>query len=264
LLNEFFEGKVKIAQIGHGSHIHPRLDGVLNLVGKTDLRQLIRLAYHAEGSIGPISFQFVLSAALEQPAVVVAGGKEGIRWHIYNHIQYLYMNGTMACCRSDGCWKGGKRGDCIDLVNEIPKCFHLTEPYMIADAVKRYYLGGRLEMPDDDQLAQWKKRFLILEPRENRQKAFNIKLASHKLDIIDRSSLAEKFLRENHYDVISLSLDPRVEQGEIVNKDSIEFLKYLSTNNVDCHTMTHGIDDRAYGEVLKMSPGIEWRRAYWV
>lgn len=144
LFNKTFQDKVKIVQIGHDSHVHPELKGVLSLVGKTDLRQLIRLGYHAEGSIGPLSFQFVMSAAYQQPAVVIAGGKEDVRWHLYPHIKHLYSNGSLKCCEWGGCWKGGEIGGCTDLINGVPRCFHMIEPYMIVDAIKSYYLGGRL------------------------------------------------------------------------------------------------------------------------
>jgi hypothetical protein len=91
-----------------------------------------------------LSFQFVLSAALEQPHVVVAAGKEGVRWHLYPHGRYIYTNGALACCKWDGCWKGGKNGECVDLVYGVPHCFRLVKPHMIADAVKMYYEGGIL------------------------------------------------------------------------------------------------------------------------
>lgn len=144
LLNEFFQGRIKIVQIGHKDHIHPELNGVLSLVGKTDLRQLIRLAWWAHGTIGPLSLQFVISAALGQSHVVVAAGKEGVPWHLYPHGRYIYTNGALNCCAWDGCWLGGKKGRCVDLIDEVPHCMRLIEPYMIADAVKMYYRGGRL------------------------------------------------------------------------------------------------------------------------
>ena len=145
LLNNYFEDKVKIVQIGHQNHIHSELDGVLNLVGKTDLRQLIRLTYWSEGTLGPLSFQFVMAAAFKKPGVVVAGGKEGVRWHIYPHIRHLCVNGAIDCCKWDGCWLGGEKGKCKHLINDIPLCFSMIKPYMIFDAVKMYYKGGVLE-----------------------------------------------------------------------------------------------------------------------
>jgi ADP-heptose:LPS heptosyltransferase len=144
LFNDHFKGAVRICQIGNAAHIHPPLKGVYNLIGKTDLRQLIRLAWWAHGSIGPLSFQFVMSAALRQPHVVIAAGKEGVRWHIYPHGRYLYANGALRCCEWDGCWRGGKLTDCVDLFDGAPRCFRLIEPYMVMDAVKMYYTGGLL------------------------------------------------------------------------------------------------------------------------
>lgn len=144
LFNDDFKGNVRIAQVGHNNHNHPILNGVYNLVGKTDLRQLIRLGWWAHGTIGPLSFQFVMSAAFKQPHVVVAGGKEGVRWHIYPHGRYIYTNGALRCCEWDGCWTGGKKDRCMDLFNNVPRCFVLIEPHTIMDAVKWYYQGGVL------------------------------------------------------------------------------------------------------------------------
>ncbi len=87
-----------------------------------------------------------MSAAFEQPHVVVAAGKEGVRWHIYPHGRYIYTNGALKCCQWDGCWKGGASSGCVDLVYGVPRCFTLIEPYMIADAVKWYYQGGMLNL----------------------------------------------------------------------------------------------------------------------
>jgi len=147
LFNEHFGGAVRLVQIGHKSHKHAALKGVYNLVGKTDLRQLIRLCYWSHGTIGPISLQFVLAAAFEKPHVVVAGGKEGVRWHQYNNGRYLATNGALKCCSWDGCWKGGKLGKCVDqLPDGTPRCFDLITPQMILDAVTMYYKGGILNL----------------------------------------------------------------------------------------------------------------------
>lgn len=147
--NEHFGGSVRLVQIGHKSHKHYILDGVYNLVGKTDLRQLIRLCWWSCGTIGPLSFQFVMAAAFEKPHVVVAGGKEGVRWHVFPHGRYLATNGALSCCKFDGCWKGGEKGKCIDqLPGGTPRCFDLITPRMILDAVAMYYRGGVLKTSD--------------------------------------------------------------------------------------------------------------------
>lgn len=146
LFNRRFAGSVRLVQIGHKDHRHPELKGVYNLVGRTDLRQLIRLGWWAHGTMGPLSFQFVMSAAFEQPHVVVAGGKEGVRWHVYPHGRYIHTNGALKCCQWDGCWKGGKKTNCVDLFCGVPRCFALIEPEWIVDAAELYYRGGMLEL----------------------------------------------------------------------------------------------------------------------
>ena len=145
LFNEHFRGSVRLVQIGHGRATHPKLEGIYDLVGKTDLRQLIRLGYWAHGTIGPLSFQFVMSAAFEQPHVVVAAGKEDVRWHLYPHGRYMYTNGALECCKWGGCWKGGKKENCADLMpGGFPRCFDMIKPYQIVDNVIMYYEGGVL------------------------------------------------------------------------------------------------------------------------
>jgi len=145
LFNDMFKGSVRLVQIGHKGHNHPELQDVYNLVGKTDLRQLIRLAWWAHGSVGPLSLQFVISAAFQQPHVVVAGGKESVRWHLYPNGRYLHTNGALECCKWEGCWLGGSQGKCLDLLHGVPRCFTVITPRMIVDAIKMYYDGGVLQ-----------------------------------------------------------------------------------------------------------------------
>lgn len=137
--------KIQLIQIGliHEDHVHPELDGIWSLVGKTDLRQLIRLHYWCEGVISCVSLPMVLAAAFQKPCVVLAGGREGPRWQYYPNHRFLNMHGTMKCCGWDGCWKS-KFKDCVDKAGGVPRCFQLITPKMIADAVLMYYNGGLL------------------------------------------------------------------------------------------------------------------------
>src|SRR5262245_50927316 len=57
-------GKVLFVQVGSTEHYHPPLKNVLNLVGKTDLRQLMRLCYHADGGLGGTTLLMHLMAAM--------------------------------------------------------------------------------------------------------------------------------------------------------------------------------------------------------
>lgn len=164
LFNEKFKGRVKLVQMGHSTHIHPKLNGVLDLVGMVDNpRQLIRLCYWADGTVGPISFQFTLSQAFEQPAVVVAGGKEGPRWQRNNTIRFITNVGALPCAKFDGCWKGGQMGDCKNIiktdVGDVPKCFEMIKPYQIVDAIYSYYEGGIKKLPTDEENQKFQANF---------------------------------------------------------------------------------------------------------
>ena len=53
------KGKIHFVQCGqdNSSHWHPPLENVTNLVGKTSLRDIIKLMYHAEGVLCPVTFE---------------------------------------------------------------------------------------------------------------------------------------------------------------------------------------------------------------
>ena len=106
---------ITFVQIGHAKDLHTPLkgDNVVDLLGKTTLRQLIVLTYHAAGVITPISLPMHLAAAVEihpkykrlkRPCVVVAGGREPAVWEAYTAHQYLHTCGMLPCCKKGGCW----------------------------------------------------------------------------------------------------------------------------------------------------------------
>lgn len=102
---------VQVGASGPG-HVHPPLEGVIDLVGKTDLRQMVRLMHHADGVVCPVTMLMHLAAAVEtrpgrpinRPCVVLAGGREPAQWEAYPHHQYLHVNGCLPCCDNGGCW----------------------------------------------------------------------------------------------------------------------------------------------------------------
>lgn len=108
-----FRGRILFVQIGDEKHYQPTLSGVLNLIGRTNLRQLIRLVYHSEGVICPVNLPMHLAATVEtrtnrsprRPCVVLAGGREPSQWEAYPHHQFLHTVGALRCCDNGGCWK---------------------------------------------------------------------------------------------------------------------------------------------------------------
>jgi hypothetical protein len=110
---DHFRGRIRFVQCGEGGHHHPKLKNVIDLVGKTDLRQLVRLVWHSDGVVCPVTLLMHLAAAIEtkpdrpknRPCVVVAGGREPSHWEAYPHHQYLHTCGMLPCCDNGGCWK---------------------------------------------------------------------------------------------------------------------------------------------------------------
>ena len=159
---EHFKDRLLFVQIGESGHNHPPLQGVLDLRGKTNIRELVRLMYHAQGVISPVSFAMHLAAAVEsgpgtpasRPCVVVAGGREPVQWEAYPHHRFLHTQGALSCCQTGGCWKArtlplgdgdekDKPGNlCVDVVGDLPRCMDMITPEKVIEAVESYFEGG--------------------------------------------------------------------------------------------------------------------------
>lgn len=100
-------GKITFLQIGEKSHNHKPLRGVIDLIGKTSVRELIRLGYHASGALTPESFLHHLMAAFNKPCVTLLSGFLPRSWIHYHTGTILTHQEAMPCCaEGKGCWKG--------------------------------------------------------------------------------------------------------------------------------------------------------------
>jgi ADP-heptose:LPS heptosyltransferase len=103
-------GDITFVQVGDKAHYHPKLDNVVNLIGKTTIRDLFLLIYHSSGVVCPITSHMHIAAALPKvdrikPVVVIAGGIEAIHWSTYSYHTILHTIGAMDCCAFGGCWR---------------------------------------------------------------------------------------------------------------------------------------------------------------
>jgi ADP-heptose:LPS heptosyltransferase len=149
-LVDLLRGRVLFVQVGAAEHHHPPLRGVLNLVGRTDLRQLVRLVWHADGAVGGTTLLMHLAAALEKPYVCVQGGREPVSWNAYPRSHQLHTVGSLPCCKEGGCWRSrtvalgdGSEQDkslCDHPVpgpEPVPRCLELIRPEYVAETVLR-------------------------------------------------------------------------------------------------------------------------------
>jgi ADP-heptose:LPS heptosyltransferase len=145
------QDEIQFVQVGQLEHNHPALLGVIDMRGKTNLRELFRLSHHAEGSVNAVSLQMVVMAALSKPCVVVSGGREPIRWQFTPDHRFLAVNGAIECAMYDGCWKSkkkntGKDDHCLNLTkDQNPLCMEMIRPEDIVRAIRLYYIGGVLK-----------------------------------------------------------------------------------------------------------------------
>jgi ADP-heptose:LPS heptosyltransferase len=183
-----FKGRILFVQVGEKGHHHPALADVIDLRGRTDLRQLVRLMYHAQGVLCPVTSLMHLAAAVEvkpgmpknRPCVVVAGGREPSQWEAYPHHQYIHTNGALRCCDNGGCWKArtvplGDGDDkdlpknlCVDVVHKelrpagkaggrkaetypLPRCMDMITAEEVIRRIELYFTGGAIRYLDPTQ-----------------------------------------------------------------------------------------------------------------
>jgi ADP-heptose:LPS heptosyltransferase len=171
---DHFRGRIQFVQVGEAGHHHPPLRGVVDLRGQTTLRQLVRLVYHAQGAISPISLLMHLAAAVEtppgaprhRPCVVIAGGREPPHFTAYPHHQFMHTVGALRCCDNGGCWKSravplgdGDQKDatdqlCVDVVGTLPRCMHMITAADVIRRIEWYFEGGALASPATRRLAE--------------------------------------------------------------------------------------------------------------
>lgn len=175
---------VRFVQIGSADsgHWHPPLKNVLNLVGKTNLRDLFQLIYHSEGVLCGVTMAMHAAAALNRPCVVLAGGREAWWWEAYVNAntgfgpqangkvpvphRFLHTIGLLDCCKHHGCWRnkvvqmGKDKSLCKRPVfptqsQPVPECLDLITPEHVMEAIMSYTdtsyppVGKKPDAPSD-------------------------------------------------------------------------------------------------------------------
>lgn len=157
--------EIYFVQVGAKEHNHPKLQGdnLLDFVGKTDLRQLIRLIWNSYGVITPCSMAMLLSYAVpphhiyrkpSRACIAITGGREPNHWHQGPNMQYMHTCGMLDCCSFGGCWRSRVEtlDDGQDHHNEklchhpvlmpdgqkIAKCMSMITADMVGNHIRNY------------------------------------------------------------------------------------------------------------------------------
>lgn len=152
------EGKIDFVQCGSSEDWHPPLRGAVNMVGKTSIRELITLIYHAAGVLCPVTFAMHLAAAVPtsdgrpRPCVVIVGGRETPSLIQYPNHTLLHVLGQLDCCREKGCWRyvcqetdvrQNSNSKCEKPVQvnpslRLPLCMEMITPSQVTAAILGY------------------------------------------------------------------------------------------------------------------------------
>lgn len=148
------KGRVRFMQVGGVPTIlHPKLDGVLDVVGQTSLRDLFDMVRYCRGVVCGVSLLMHVAAALEKPCIVIAGGREPVQWNAYPRQHYLHTIGMTPCISPQGesgggCWRSRTvpLGDNLELdrdtcqipINGLPGCMQKISPAQVVELVMRY------------------------------------------------------------------------------------------------------------------------------
>ena len=181
---DHFRDRIQFVQVGEWGHYHPELTGVIDLRGRTTLRQLVHLVYHAQGVLCPVTLVMHLAAAVptrkdhppQRAGVIVAGGREPPQWEAYPHHQFIHTVGALRCCATGGCWrartvplgdgdeKDGKKNLCVDVVQSLPRCMDMITPPEVIRRIEWHFEHGMaryltktqaLRARPHNQLSQW-------------------------------------------------------------------------------------------------------------
>jgi hypothetical protein len=188
---DHFRGRIQFVQAGEIGHHHPKLHGAIDLRGRTTLRELIRLVYHAQGVVCGVTALMHLAAAVElppgsasRPAVIIAGGREPTHWEAYPHHQFIHTIGALPCCADGGCWRSRVRplGDgeeqdeslCADVVGALPRCMDMISAVEVIHRIERYFIGGTARFVTKAQAAAGRRAARASDAAPNFDSTLNL------------------------------------------------------------------------------------------
>ncbi len=129
---------IQVGKTDDDEHLHEEVkaDNCLNKLGKTSIRDVIRLVYQSVGTLSVVTSIMHMAAAFDRHAAVVAGGHEPWWWEKYPGHDYFHTIGALSCCKFGGCWEGKCKNKNN---NNRQRCLEMIDPNNIANAIKTWF-----------------------------------------------------------------------------------------------------------------------------
>jgi FkbM family methyltransferase len=148
---DHFRGQIQFVQVGNWGSYHPKLEGAIDLRGRTSIRDLIHLMYYAQGVLCGVTSIMHLAAAVPtesgkaREAVIVAGAREPDVWEKYPGHRYVSSGQEVSC---GNCWKHrhiplpdrGRNHSrairCSNVRNSLPECMDVISAERVIGEIK--------------------------------------------------------------------------------------------------------------------------------
>jgi hypothetical protein len=143
--------EIRFVQVGVANDLtyQPALHNVLDLVGRTDIRTLLRVVAQSSGVLSSITGVMHAAAALGKPAVTVAGGIETPAFtHYREGHSFLHTIGELGCCQTAGCERPYALGSGPEACKHqrfdgsvpTPLCMQLVSPFRAVAEIRQRHV----------------------------------------------------------------------------------------------------------------------------
>ena len=157
---DYFKDKITFVQTGllnKKFHNHPPLRNVIDLRGKTSVRDLMVLGYHSQFAVCPVTSMLWIMASHNKNCFVIGGAREPTAFTHFPLQRTFSTVGCLPCCSEVSCWRSrviplndGDKKDkrCCQLPmvgndgEAIAKCMAIIKPRQVIDAIEQLYEGG--------------------------------------------------------------------------------------------------------------------------
>lgn len=152
-----FRGRIQFVQVGAWGNYHPKLEGAIDLRGRTRPRDLIHLVYNSDGVFCGVTSLMHLAAAVPLPgngqreAVIIGGAREPSCWEAYPGHQFITTEKEVPCAH---CWKTrhfplpDNRNRialaCGQVSNELPLCMDRITSARVIERFEHLAANGRI------------------------------------------------------------------------------------------------------------------------
>lgn len=197
---DYFRGKIQFVQAGWWGNHHPALDGVIDLRGRTQIRDLLHLMYTADGVLCGVTSLMHLAAAVplqrgrRREAVIIGGAREPASWEAYPRHEFISTEEQVECAH---CWRNRVRPlpdgrnqralECPAVQNDLPRCMDLITS---RDVIERF---EKLER--EDRLRMLPRRFYSFAAKAREAAARKNRYERDNVTMLNAAAKAEEFIR---------------------------------------------------------------------